>query len=82
MNNVWNKIFEDIIRYEKEGVEMEQHLDKQIQAIIDKYAKQTTEDQIEKLRNHLSYIALIAEQEGFQLGVRFAIKLLLSLIKD
>ena len=52
MNNVWNKIFEDIIRYEKEGVEMEQHLDKQIQAIIDKYAKQTTEDQIEKLRNH------------------------------
>lgn len=84
MNNLLLKIYENVIRYEKEAISMEKRITKEVDAICKPYKGKLSADELEELQDILFEIALSGEQEGFQLGVLSLIKLLIEIlsIKD
>lgn len=75
MSDLLLKIYENVIRFEKETISMEQRVTQEVDRITKPYKDKLSIDELEKLQDLLFEIALTAEQEGFQLGVMCLIKL-------
>lgn len=82
MNELLKKIYESVITYEKDTVEMGSRVDVEINKLIKPYAEQLTDKEMEQLKNLLYQTALTAEQEGFQLGIKYTLKLLFDLLSN
>lgn len=81
MNNLLEKIYENVVRFEKEAINMEQRVSEKVIQLSKPYEENLTLEELEELQDLMFEIALIAEHEGFRLGVGFAFKLLHSLLK-
>lgn len=82
MNELFRKIYNDVLVYEHDVVKINKQVDKEINQFIELYKKQLQDDELEKLNDILSTVILTAEQAGFENGVRFAVKLLYSLLSN
>ena len=82
MNELIKKIYEQIIYHEKEGIEMDKRVISEIDKLIIPYIGQLKETELEEIKNLMYATALTAEQEGFQLGVKYATKMLILLLFD
>lgn len=82
MNELLKKIYESVITYEKDTVEMGSRVEIEINKLIKPYAEQLTDKEMEQLKNLLYQTALTAEQEGFQLGIKYTLKLLFDLLSN
>ena len=82
MNELLKKIYESVIYYEKDTVKMGSHVDVEIHKLIEQYADQLPSSDMEKIKSLLFQTALTAEQEGFQLGLKYALKILVDLLSD
>lgn len=49
--------------------------------LIEPYKEQFSDKQLEEIKDLMYGTALIAEQEGFQLGITYAVKLLVFYLK-
>ena len=78
MNNLLLKIYEGAIRHEEEAINMEKRITKEVDRITKPYEGTMTRKEFEGLQDLLFDISLVAEQEGFALGVRYAVKLLIE----
>ena len=66
--------------YESDIVKINKHVDEEINQLVKPYTKQLSDKEMEKLNDLLSVAVMTAEQAGFENGVRFAVKLLYSLL--
>ena len=82
MKDLFRKIYNDVLVYEYDFVKANKQVDEEINQLVEPYAKQLSDDELEKLNEMLSAVALTAEQTGFENGVRFAVKILCSLLSD
>lgn len=82
MNKLLKKLFDNVINNEKETIEVNKQIDNRIHTILDQYKEELTEEELEKFSSHLYYVALVAEQEGFQLGMKYLFKIAISLLSD
>ncbi len=82
MNERLKKIYEHIICREKEAIEMDKRVSVEIDMLSTPYIERLKETELEELKDLMYAAALTAEQEGFQLGMGYAIKLLISLLLD
>lgn len=82
MNELLKKIYESVITYEKDTVEMGRRVDVEINKLIKPYAEQLTDKEMEQIKTLLYQTALTAEQEGFQLGIKYTLKILFNLLSD
>lgn len=84
MSDLLKRIYENVIRYEQEAINMEKRITKEVDAICKPYKGKLSADELEELQDILFEIALSGEQEGFQLGVLSLMKLLIEIlfIKD
>lgn len=80
MNNLLKKIYNDVLVYESDIVKINKHVDEEINQLVKPYTKQLSDKEMEKLNDLLSVAVMTAEQAGFENGVRFAVKLLYSLL--
>ena len=80
MNNLLKKIYDDVLVYEQDVARINIQADREIDQLIKPYAEQLNADEFEKLDDLLSETTYIAQQAGFENGVRFAVKLMLSLL--
>ena len=80
MNEILRKIYDNIICYEKETVEAGWRIDCEIKKLAHPYREKLGEDQMDGLESLLSQISLISQREGFEIGVRFAVKVLSELL--
>lgn len=80
MNELLKKIYNDVLVYEHDVVKTNRQIDEEINQFVEPYTKQVSDDEMEKLKEMLSMVGLTAEQTGFENGVRFAVKLLYSLL--
>lgn len=80
MNDLLLKIYENVIRYEKEAISMEKRITKEVDAICKPYKDKLSADALEELQDILFEIALSGEQEGFQLGVICLTRLLVEFL--
>lgn len=70
------KIYENVIRHEEEAVNMERRVNEEIIQLSKPYEEQLSSRELEKLQDIMFSVALTAEHEGFQLGMRYFAKLL------
>lgn len=82
MKNILNKIYQDVLVYEKDIVKGNRQVDDLLKQLIEPYNEQLTDTELETLNELLSAVALTAEQAGFENGVKFVIKMLYSLFND
>lgn len=77
MKELLKKIFNNVISQEEDAIKILKHVDEEIDKLIEPYKEQFSDEQLEEIKDLMYGTALIAEQEGFQLGIFYAIKLLL-----
>ena len=82
MNELLKTIFTDIISKEDDCIKIEKYIDTKIQEIVGNYAERLNADELEELRGLLYHVALISEKEGFALGMKYLLKMELSLLSD
>ena len=70
----------EVLVYEHDVVKTNKQVDEEINQLVEPYTKQLTDNEMEKLKEMLSMVGLTAQQAGFENGVRFAVKLLYSLL--
>lgn len=80
--NLLKKIYESVIYYEKDTVEMGNYVDVEINKLIKPYAEQFTDKELQQIKTLLYQTALTAEQEGFQLGIKYTLKMLFDILAD
>lgn len=82
MNKLFKKIYQEVLVYEEDIVKGNRQVDKLLNDLTEPYKEQSTDDELEKLKELLSIMALTAEQTGFENGVKFTLKMLFSLLND
>ena len=82
MNELLKKLFDNVVSNEKETVEVNKQVDKKVHTILDHYKEQLTTEEFEKLSADLYYIALISQQEGFELGMKYLLKVAIALLSN
>lgn len=82
MNKLFKKIYQEVLVYEEDIVKGNHQVDKLLNDLTEPYKEQSTDDELEKLKELLSIMALTAEQTGFENGVKFTLKMLFSLLND
>lgn len=81
MNDLLNKIYLDILMYEKDTVETNRQIEEERQNLAKPYEKRFNEYEMEELRDILASMAQTAELAGFENGVRFTLQLLHTVFK-
>ncbi|MBP3339373.1 MAG: hypothetical protein J6L69_08220 [Lachnospiraceae bacterium] len=76
------KIYNSVLVYEDDVVNISKVVDDEINLLVEPYQTRLSDDELETLKDLLSSTALTAEQTGFEVGMRFAIKLIFSLLSD
>ena len=82
MSELLRKIYEQAIQDEDIAVEMGRRVDDWAKSLTVPYKDVLDEDQMELLQNLLFSTAIKAEEEGFQLGIRMIVKLVLEILAD
>ena len=77
MKSLLNEIYENIITNEEDVIKMNCKLDAEIQNIV----KESKKDSVD-MQDVYFNIAFLAQRQGFKLGVKYALKLLLELQSD
>lgn len=78
MENLYGKIFDDVMVNEKETRKCCKAADGEIFRIMDKFKNRFDEDELEELKDDLFSVSLAAEKAGFELGVKFLFRLMNS----
>lgn len=82
MSDLMKKIYEGVIQHERVTVEMGNRVDRWVDELTAPYKGQLDAGQMEQLRNLMYSTAIKAEEEGFQLGIRVIVKLVLEMVSD
>lgn len=82
MSELLYKIFEEIISKEDDIVEMDRQIGNSIKEYISRYDDVLSENDMERLRDCVYYATLISEREAFYLGMKYTLKIMLSLMTD
>ncbi len=82
MKELLMKIYNSVLVYEDDVVNISKVVDDEINLLVEPYQTRLSDDELETLKDLLSSTALTAEQTGFEVGMRFAIKLIFSLLSD
>lgn len=69
------KIYENVVRHEKEAANMERRVTEEVIQLSKPYEKQLSSKELEKLQDIMFSVALTAEHEGFMLGAKYFMKL-------
>lgn len=80
MNETLQKIYDDIVCYEKETVDAGWRIDREIKDLIHPYEEKMDAEEFDELKSIMSQTAYTAEREGFEIGVRFALRLFTALL--
>lgn len=82
MNDSLRKIYDTIICYEDETIEAGKRLDDEVKNVIMPYEKKLNINELEELKALLYGISNYSEREGFILGVKWAVKLLMEILSN
>lgn len=78
MKDLLEKLYESVIRQEDDTLDMEKRINDFMKEYISNYDDISEKDK-ERIRDIVYYAVLISEKEAFQLGIKYAVKMLLSL---
>lgn len=70
------KIYENVVRHEKEALHMEERVTEEVIQLSKPFKDKLSVDELETLQDAMFSVALTSQHEGFQLGMRYLAKLL------
>lgn len=76
MNELLKKIYQEVICYEEENVQICSETDKEIMQLMKTFAVNLSEKDQQELKELLYAVALVGEQAGFEIGFKTAIKII------
>ncbi|MDD6482482.1 MAG: hypothetical protein PUF65_09540 [Lachnospiraceae bacterium] len=79
MNALLKKIYDTIVCYEDETINLGKELDKEVNRLVQPYQNLYNEQELEELKSKLYSISIQSERAGFILGVKWMMKLLLEI---
>ena len=82
MDDLLSKIYKELLIYEKVTVQPNKSTDEKVLSLLEEYKDKLTNVEQDIVKEILYAVVPIAEQAGFKVGMRFAWKLLLSLLSD
>lgn len=81
MSRLFEKIYNEVLYYEKDVTAMNKAMEQKNQELSLKYKNRLDEKEREELVDILDDIALSAGKEGFYMGFSYAFKAMLALLK-
>lgn len=78
MSELLRRFYEEIILTEQATIETNCRIDDKVKAIMENHVKGSTTD--EATREMCFDIVSLAEREGFNMGLKYAVKMLLELL--
>lgn len=82
MDDLLSKIYKELLIYDKATVQLNKATDEKVLSLLEEYKDKLTNVEQDIAKEILYAVVPIAEQTGFKVGMRFAWKLLLSLLSD
>ena len=82
MKELIKKIYETIIYYEKDAIKMDARINTEIEKLLASYIKDYPETNMNEIKELLYQATLIAQNEGFHLGMRYILKLGIFLLLE
>lgn len=79
MNDLLMKIYQEIIQYEDDSIELGKMLDKEAMLLLEPYRDTFGSDDVETVRTLMYELAYEAEKMGYMLGVKSVIQILSEL---
>ena len=80
MEELLSKIYERIVFYEKDCISLGTEFDRKLAKKLAALKGSISDDEMEKLRELIYWVALLEEKDGFRLGVRFTLKSLAEIL--
>lgn len=82
MDELIKKIYMEVILYEDDVLKSGKQLDKEVADLLKTYEDELDEKHMEIVKTLMYQTILIAEQEGFWLGIKYAVKLMVEILSD
>lgn len=80
MDDLFKKIYENVIYYEDDTIKAREQLDTEVNNLLKPYSKQFNEEEIEIIKALMYQIALYSEKTGFWLGMKYTTKACMKLL--
>ena len=80
-DNLLKKIFDDVIAYEAEAIEIRSRIEDEVKKLMTPYVSQMDEKEKEAFEDTCYDISYYAELGGFRLGLKYAVKILAEILK-
>ena len=80
MEELLSKIYDRIVFYEKDCISLGTEFDQKVAEKLEPMKESISEDELEKLKELIYWVAFLEEKDGFRLGVRFTLKLLMEIL--
>ena len=75
-----SKIYDRIVFYEKDCISLGTEFDQKVAEKLEPMKESISEDELENLKELIYWAAFLEEKDGFRLGVRFTLKLLMEIL--
>lgn len=82
MRELLKKFYQEVISKEEEVIETDRRTNERIEEYISRYDEVFSEKDMERLRDCVYYAVLISEREAFYTGIKYTLKIMLSLLID
>ena len=80
-DNLLKKIFDDVIAYEAEAIEIRSSIEDEVKKLMTPYVSKIDEKEREAFEDMCYDISYCAELGGFRLGLKYAVKILTEILK-
>lgn len=82
MNELLKKIYEKVISQEEDIFQMDKRINDCMEEYISCYKEDFSEKDMERIRDCVYYAVLTSQIEAFQMGMKYTVKTLLSILAD
>jgi len=82
MRELFKNIYEGIISKEEDALQMDKRICDSMEKYISRYKECFSDKDMEALRDCVYYAILLAEEESFYLGMKYMVKVMLSLLEE
>ena len=82
MNELLRKIYMLVVKPQSDTIRIERYVDEDVYKLVEPLKEHLTDEETEKLTDLIFTANLTAEQAGFEIGIRFVLRLLSGLLPD
>lgn len=80
MKNLIEKLYKKVIYYGEEYIQSGKRLDEEVSKLLEPYRNKLSQSEIEELQNLIYTASYTAQYEGFRLGAKAVVNMLIDIL--